>query len=182
MPLAFRELGLHPEPHEFCVHVGIRWWLAVDISRGLPCPLCPNTALDPLGHQAVTCKKLREVEVGSTLTPDRSDPAQLMFWFMIGLLADLLLLISLCHHPSLNKACTTSGSTAQAAEARKHRANDPKCSEIGWVCVSLAVETYGNWGKEARDTFSRLAPSLLLAHPNLRAALSSKYSVNLTSP
>ena len=68
----------------------------MDISRGLPCPLCPNTALDPLGHHAATCKKGGDVvtrhnrlwdvivvichqphlgvqvEVGSTLTPDGS--------------------------------------------------------------------------------------------------------------
>ena len=49
------EQGLHLDLHEFCVV--IRWWLGVDISRGLPCPLCPYTALDPLGHHAATCKK-----------------------------------------------------------------------------------------------------------------------------
>ena len=86
--------GLHLDPHEFCV--GIRWWLGVDISRELLCPLCPNTALDPLAHLAATCKKGGDVatchnrlpdvfvdfchqahlgvqvEVGSTLTPDGS--------------------------------------------------------------------------------------------------------------
>ena len=30
---------------------------SLDISRGLSCSLCPNTALDLLGHHAVTCKK-----------------------------------------------------------------------------------------------------------------------------
>ena len=29
-------------------------------------------------------------------------------------------------------------------EAHKHMANDSKCSELGWVCVPVAVETYGN--------------------------------------
>ena len=101
------ELGLHLDHHEFCV--GIRWWLRLDISRGLSCSLCPNTALDLLGHHAVTCKKggdvvtrhnrLRDVfvdfchqahlgvhvEVGNNLTPDgsRSRPAD-----VFGLLAD----------------------------------------------------------------------------------------------
>eukprot|EP00731_Ephydatia_muelleri_P031031 Em0022g545a len=96
------ELGLHLDPHEFCV--GIRWWLGLDFSRGLSCSLCPNTALDLLGHHAVTCKKggdvvtrhnrLRDVfvdfchqahlgvhvEVGSNLTPDgsRSRPADVL--------------------------------------------------------------------------------------------------------
>ena len=43
-----------------------------------------------------------------------------------------------------------------AAECRKHSSNDPKCQELGWVCIPLAVETYGNWDKEAQNTFSRL--------------------------
>jgi len=38
--------------------------------------------------------------------------------------------------------------------------NNVKCSELGWVCIPLAVETYGNWGKEASDTFARLATRL----------------------
>ena len=32
--------------------------------------------------------------------------------------------------------------------------NDAKCQELGWVCMLLAVETYGNWGKEAQNTIS----------------------------
>ena len=44
----------------------------------------------------------------------------------------------------------TSGSTAQVAENRKHASNDAKCSELGWVCVPLAVEAYGCWGPEAQ--------------------------------
>ena len=31
------------------------------------------------------------------------------------------------------------GAAALEAEVRKHRANDPKCSELGWVCVPPAV-------------------------------------------
>ena len=31
------------------------------------------------------------------------------------------------------------------SERRKHTANDPKCAELGWVCVPLAVETYCYW-------------------------------------
>ena len=49
---------------------------------------------------------------------------------------------------------------AEAAEKRKHTANDPKCAELGWVCVPLAVESYCNWGEEARRTFALLAARL----------------------
>ena len=56
----------------------------------------------------------------------------------------------------------TSGSTAQVAENRKHASNDTKCSELGWVCVPLAVEVYGCWGPEAQTNLSRLAARLAI--------------------
>ena len=43
-----------------------------------------------------------------------------------------------------------------AAEIRKHLVNDPKCSELGWVSIPLAVEIYGCWGAEAQCTVFRL--------------------------
>ena len=39
-------------------------------------------------------------------------------------------------------------------------ANDPKCSELGWVCVPMVVETYGAWGKEATAIISFVASRL----------------------
>ncbi|KAL5491495.1 hypothetical protein EMCRGX_G016792 [Ephydatia muelleri] len=148
------ELGLHLDPHEFCV--GIKWWLGLDISRGLSCSLCPNTALDLLGHHAVTCKKggdvvtrhnrLRDVfvdfchqahlgvhvEVGSNLTPDgsRSRPADVWVcdWISGSFAAFDFTVSSPLSVASLNQACITSGFAALSAETRKHKANDPKCS------------------------------------------------------
>ena len=102
-------LGLHLEPNEFLV--AIKWWLGArhDLSSGSLCPLCPDTALDPLGHRAVTCRRggdivthhnrLRDVivdfchsahlgvkvEVGSRLTPDLIGKlVLLMFWWWTG--------------------------------------------------------------------------------------------------
>ena len=49
-----------------------------------------------------------------------------------------------------------------AAEAGKHNANDQKYRELGWVCVPLAVETYGCWGEEAQCSVSHLAAHLAL--------------------
>ena len=46
----------------------------------------------------------------------------------------------------------TAGSAVTAAELRKHSANEDKCS--------LAVESYGAWGTEAQEAFSRLASRL----------------------
>ena len=48
------------------------------------------------------------------------------------------------------------GAAPEAAERRKHTSNNPKCAELGWVCVPLAVESYCNWGEEARRTFALL--------------------------
>ena len=65
----------------------------------------------------------------------------------------------------LKETCLTAGAAAGAVEARKHVANDPKCVEMGWgLCVPLAVETYGYWGREAQETFSRLATHLATSH------------------
>ena len=62
------------------------------------------------------------------------------------------------------------GAAAEAAENRKHTANDPKCAELGWRCVPLAVETYCNWGEEARRTFTLLATRLAFGSSSFRKA------------
>ena len=59
---------------------------------------------------------------------------------------------------------------AEAAENRKHTANDPKCAKLGWRCVPLAVETYCNWGEEARRTFTLLATRLAIGSSSFRKA------------
>ena len=57
----------------------------------------------------------------------------------------------------LQEACVTAGSAALAAQICKHRVNDERCREVGWVCIPLVVETYGCWGTEAIQALSRLA-------------------------
>ncbi|KAL5474462.1 hypothetical protein EMCRGX_G026411 [Ephydatia muelleri] len=69
-----------------------------------------------------------------------------------------------------------------AALAAETLSNGPKCQELGWSCIPLAVETYGNSDKEAQDTFSRLAshlaipPTSLISRGNLMAIDKSKSS------
>ena len=63
---------------------------------------------------------------------------------------------------TLNNASTSVGAAAYAAELRKHVANDTRCQELGWTCIPLAVETYGNWGMEAQSVFSHLASLLAI--------------------
>ena len=65
---------------------------------------------------------------------------------------------------TLNDASVTAGSTASAAEARKHASNDEKCNRLGWVCILLAVETYGCWGDEAIKCLDRLAARTYYRH------------------
>ena len=50
---------------------------------------------------------------------------------------------------TLMEVGVSAGSAALASEGRKHRANDAKCKELGWLCVPLVAEAYGAWGSEA---------------------------------
>ena len=176
-------LNLHLEPDEF--QVALKWWLGMDTSSQLRCPYCPDHQLDPLGHHALTCKgggdvvlrhnSLRDVfsqfchrarlggqlEVGHGCGADRSlsQPADILVpnW-MIGKPAAFdVTVVSLLNPIALIEAGTRCKSAAGKAEVRKHKANDPKCRELGWVCIPLAVETYGCWGVEAQGSLSPLA-------------------------
>eukprot|EP00731_Ephydatia_muelleri_P000193 Em0001g193a len=183
-----RSLNLHLEPNEF--QVAIKWRLGMDVSFGSCCPYCPNHRLDPLGHHALTCKhggdvvlrhnSLRDVfveschraclggqiEVGSGLGLDRlhSCPADVLVnnWHLGKPAAFDLTITSPLNPITLTEAGVRCGSSALFAEVRKHNANDSKCAELGWVCIPLAVESYGCWGTEAQQSFSRLAARLAI--------------------
>ncbi|KAL5500007.1 hypothetical protein EMCRGX_G011492 [Ephydatia muelleri] len=178
-------LDLHLDPNE--LQISIQWWLGIDTARGSSCSRCPGLALDRFGNHTTTCKRggdvvthhnhLRNVivefchrahlgvrvESGSGITPDlsRTRPADvLVLNWERGKHAALDITVTSPLIPSILTAASLSeGAAAEEAEVRKHRANDPKCSELGWVCIPLAVETYGNWGREA---FSRLASHLAI--------------------
>ena len=203
-----RGLNLHMDPAEF--QVALKWWLGVDTSPHLRCPHCPDHQLDPLGHHALTCRgggdavlrhnSLRDVvaqfchrarlggqlEVGGGTEADgsRSRPADYLVpnWSTGKPAAFDITVTSPLNPISLPEAKVTGGSAARMAEMRKHISNDPKCRALGWVCIPLAVETYGCWGTEARDSFSRLAARLALQlHCSKSKALVSIYQrLNLT--
>ena len=82
---------------------------------------------------------------------DRGKPAAL----------DLTITSPLCS-AILTESCHQAAAAALAAEARKLHSNGPKCLKLGCSCILLAMETYGNWGKEAHYTFSRLASYLAI--------------------
>ena len=91
---------------------------------------------------------------------DRGKPAAL----------DLTITSPLCS-VILGESCHQAGAAALAAETRKLHSNGPKCQELGWSCIPLAVETYGNWGKQAHDTFSRLASFLAIHQSSPKAVV-----------
>ena len=106
------------------------------------------------------------MEVGSGLGHDarRTRPADVLVpnWVLGKPAAFDITVTSPITPITLHEASVTSGSTAQVAENRKHASNDAKCSELGWVCVPLAVEAYGCWGPEAQTNLSRLAARLAI--------------------
>ncbi|KAL5517008.1 hypothetical protein EMCRGX_G002472 [Ephydatia muelleri] len=163
-------LNLHLEPNEF--QIAVKWWLGMDVSFGSCCPHCPDHRLDPLGHHALTCKHGGiaclggQVEVGSGQGHDRlnSRPADVLVknWHLGKPAAFDLTITSPLNPTTLTEAGVKCGSSAQVAEVRKHAANDGKCKELGWVCIPLAVESYGCWGMEAQESFKRLAARLAI--------------------
>ena len=105
-----------------------------------------------------------EVGYGSGGDVSNSRPADFLVpnWTLGKPAAFDLTVVSPLNSNTLIEAGATSGSAAGKAEVRKHNANDPKCRELGWVCIPLAVESYGCWGEEAHSSFSRLAARLAL--------------------
>ena len=47
-----------------------------------------------------------------------------------------------------------------AALLAEYQVNDPQCHTLGWKCIPLAVESYGNWGLEAKQALSHLSSRL----------------------
>ena len=126
--------------------MAIRWWLGLDTSGRSMCPFCPDTALDPLGHHAVTCRhggdvvtrhnRLRDevfdlcrrahlsvsVERGHGLTRDlaHTRPADILIagWDRGKPAAlDLTITSPLCS-VILGESCYQAGAAALAAETR----------------------------------------------------------------
>eukprot|EP00731_Ephydatia_muelleri_P034029 Em0045g14a len=202
-------LGLSLDLNEH--QMAIKWWLGLNTSPGsLPCALCPEHPLDPLSHHAVTCKrggdaisrhnKLRDIvlqtchracisakaEAGSGLGHElrNTRPADILAsnWLCGKPAAFDLTVVSPLNPTIISEAGRTAGSAAVAAELRKHSANDAKCSELGWTCIPLVAESYGAWGSEAVQAFSRLASYLATRtnSPKSKVACSLYGRLNLT--
>ena len=188
------ELGLHLEPNEY--QVAVRWWLGLDTSGTAMCPFCPGVGLDPLGHHCVTCRHggdvvwrhnlLREAIASLCRTAhlsiavekgggghDHTRPADVLIagWDRGKHAAlDITVASPLC--PAiLPEASHQSGAAANGAELRKLNANSTKCTELGWTCIPMAVETFGHWGRKAQGVLSRLASHLSISLSQPRAAM-----------
>ena len=164
-------LGLHLDSSEF--HTAVKWWLGMNSTARASCPFCPDTALDPLGHHAVSCRhggdvvirhnRLRNIiadfwrrahlsvriEVGRGLlgTHNYTRPADVLVDGWDRAAFDVTVTSPLTP-VTLNEASINEGVAALAAETRKHAANDARCQALGWSCIPLAVEIFGNWGRE----------------------------------
>ena len=133
----------------------------MDTSGRSVCPFCSDTALDPLGHHAVTCRQggdvvichniLRDeifdlchraylsvsVERGHGLTRDlaHTRPADIL---IAGWDRGKPAALDLTHYSAiLSESCHQAGAAVLAAEARKLHSYGPKCQELGWSCIPL---------------------------------------------
>ena len=173
-------MGLHLEPSEF--QVAIKWWLGIPVAQGQCCSQC-NAALDAYGHHALCCKlggdvvsrhnRLRDIFNdfchSACLAPqlkmggwsrDHTRPADVLVpnWVLGKPAAFDLSVTSTLNAQIFQEACVTAGSAALAAQIRKHRVNDERCSDLGWACIPLVVETYGCWGTEAIQDLPPVCP------------------------
>ncbi|KAL5477585.1 hypothetical protein EMCRGX_G024399 [Ephydatia muelleri] len=167
---------------------GIKWWLGLPLTPELGvCAYCPDKALD--AHHAVTCKfggdvvarhnALRnaifdfckrallnpKLEAGAGLGHERrlTRPADILIpsWSNGDKPAAIdVSITSPLKSNILSEVGVVAGAAARQTEERKHTCNDTICSELGWKCVPLVVETFGAWGRTAGQFFGELASRL----------------------
>ena len=130
-----------------------------------------NTLRDVL---AETCHRAHlgiQVEAGNDLTADHSHtrPADLLLtdWTTGKTAAFDISVTSPLN--TLMEAGVSAGSAALATEGRKHRVNDAKCKELGWLCMYSPGSRdliYGAWGNEAVEVGFSACHALSHAGPS----------------
>ncbi len=140
--------------------------------------------MDALGHHHVTCpcgdfRNSRHIRLRDALfkllaaagmSPekeqgayehDRTRPADVLVpsWKLGKSAAFDLTVVSPLTSENLSRAGDHFDYLERAA-LRKHDENDDKCADLGWVCVPLAVDTYGQWCDEAHTAFAEIATRL----------------------
>ena len=86
------------------------------------------------------------IEVGNNLTSSHSKtrPADILIpnCAMGRKVALDVSVTSLLNPQTLLEVGVTATAATLATEARKHKENNPKCSELGWVCIPVVAESY----------------------------------------
>lgn len=174
-------LDLTLEPDQMQVALQHRLGLPLSVA-GEKCCFC-GSALDLLGHHHLTCSsgdyrtsrhnQLRNAlftlcgaaglspqkEQGS-FEHDRTRPADVLVpaWKLGKSAAFDLTVVSPLTKQLLKGAgddnCVT------AAAMKKHAENDAKCADLHWLCIPLAVDSYGQWCDEAHTAFVEIASHL----------------------
>jgi hypothetical protein len=146
------------------------------------CPFCPNKVLDKFGHHATTCKKgpdvvnrhnrlrnkINQFCAKARLNPrleqgcnrnSQTRPADILIplWSLGHSAALDITIVHPLNSKNIIGASTDIESCLEAAEGRKFANNNPKCNELGWLCVPIAVSTYGNWSKGAMEVLRKIA-------------------------
>ena len=171
-----------------------------------PSPFCPDIALDSLGHHEWLAG-MGEMWPSATIICTmwlQTFAVMLILvyaWRWAMVLQEMTTILDLLnancrvgqrqacctrHHGTspltpviFGESCQMAGAAALAAETRKHCSNGPKCQELGWTCVPLAVETFGNWGNEAQDVFTRLASHLAVCLSVPKADIYGRMNITL---
>jgi hypothetical protein len=170
--------------HEL-MSVALQPRLGLTLSQpGEKCPLC-DFVLDPHGHHHITCARggfltTRHNRIRDTLfrvlslagmSPslekgadalDLTRPADILVpnWSMGKAGAFDITVVSPLTSENLSSSGAGDHNAVEKAATLKHKQNDAKCEESGWVCVPLAVNSYGQWCDEAHEAFSTICDSL----------------------
>ena len=178
-------LGLHLAPGEFRAAAKLRLGMLLG-PEGTRCVYrkC-NKPLDQHGHHALTCKHggdpqrrhnalsrviythARHAGLGASLErgagivqANQRRPADVLVpsWTADrdGAL-DVTVISPHCIGDIVRMAGETAGFAAGHAAAKKHLKQDADCAAKGWVCVPLAVETFGTWDGEGEAAVVKLA-------------------------
>jgi hypothetical protein len=201
---AFGAFEVVMTPDEMQVALQLRLGLPV-APAGAHCPSCARSPwLDPGGHHALTCSKGGDVvtrhnklrntvrslcsraqmsaklEQGASGS-DMQRPADVLVqaWSLGAAAAFDITVVSPFTVNNMNEAGDLGGvdGVVARAEAKKLAANGPKCRELGWRCIPLAVDIFGCWGRAASQAFEKLSgPLATQLHVSRGEALRCIYS------
>ena len=139
-----------------------------------------------LSSFTVLCFLQLEKDSGMDHSHSQTRPADILIpsWSMGKPAACDITVVHPLNPNSILGASTTCGFCCSSyLEEVKMAKNGPKCHELGWECIPLAVETYGGWGEKTHQTFEhtcrRLAVGSVSNEIRVRQELSGRLSLTL---